>query len=174
MPMFSEIATEVFQDLVQKMTDASPCTKDDYIEDGLLHCGKCHTPKECVITWAGTERKVPVTCRCRCEKIREIETQFKDEERKAWPLVWEAICKSSNEERAKEEFEKLPPSVQKLVGCAKQLREWRFESVEALLSVIRPRFQREYHAVSREKCRALCLSPFPSAQNEGTQEPSAM
>ena len=174
MATFSEIAAEVFSNLERRVVEANPRTKADYIgEDGLLYCGKCHMRKECVITWAGTKRKVPGTCQCKRERNREIEAQFKDAERKAWPLVWGAICKSSDEERAKAEFEKLPPLVQEIVGHAEQLRDWRLKSLEELLIAVGPTFRDEYHVMSREKLRALCRSPFPSAQNEGTQEPSA-
>lgn len=51
----------------------------DYIENGLLHCGKCHTPKQCEMELAG--RIIKPYCMCRCES-EEWERQ-RDEERKA-------------------------------------------------------------------------------------------
>ncbi len=35
-----------FNDIVSKMMEVSPCEGDYTGEDGLLYCGKCHTPKE--------------------------------------------------------------------------------------------------------------------------------
>lgn len=40
----------------------------DYIEDGLLYCGKCHTPKQCEIECGG--RVIKPYCMCRCEAER--------------------------------------------------------------------------------------------------------
>ena len=35
-----------FTDIVSKMMEVSPDAGDYTGEDGLLYCGKCHTPKE--------------------------------------------------------------------------------------------------------------------------------
>lgn len=43
--------------------------ENDYENDGLLYCGHCHTPKQHRIVLRGEERKVPVVCRCRQERI---------------------------------------------------------------------------------------------------------
>lgn len=40
----------------------------DFILDGLLHCGKCKTPKQCRVTILGIER-TPY-CLCKCEEER--------------------------------------------------------------------------------------------------------
>ena len=37
----------------------------DYIKDGLLYCGKCHTPKQCEVAFDG--RVIKPYCMCRCE-----------------------------------------------------------------------------------------------------------
>lgn len=46
--------------------------KGDYIhpDTGLLYCGKCHTPKQCRVTFAGVERRPMCLCSCEVEKIR--------------------------------------------------------------------------------------------------------
>ena len=36
----------------------------DYEKDGLLHCGKCHTPKQCFVEVFGTIRKPRCLCKC--------------------------------------------------------------------------------------------------------------
>lgn len=73
----------------------------DYEQDGLVYCGKCHTPKQHRITLRGLgETIVPCTCSCRqaeieeerrllaeqarIQRIRELRTVgFPDEEMKA-------------------------------------------------------------------------------------------
>lgn len=52
----------------------------DYIKDGLLYCGNCHTPKQWRGTLFGQERVMP--CLCKCEKERqEQEEQEQEKER---------------------------------------------------------------------------------------------
>lgn len=54
----------------------------DYINqaDGLLYCGKCHTPKQCKITLLGAEKVVSCTCECK-QKEQAAEKQRKEAER---------------------------------------------------------------------------------------------
>lgn len=49
----------------------------DYIKDGLLYCGKCHTPKQCEIERGG--RVIKPYCMCKCEVERE--ERLKEEDR---------------------------------------------------------------------------------------------
>ena len=37
-------------------------------EDGLIYCGKCHTPVQCRITFEGRERIMPCICKCQKEE----------------------------------------------------------------------------------------------------------
>lgn len=48
----------------------------DYIKDGLLYCGKCHTPKQCEVEIGG--RVIKPYCMCRCE-VEEMERRKEDE-----------------------------------------------------------------------------------------------
>ena len=50
---------------------------DDYIEDGLLMCGKCHTPRRKYIDANGTQLLVPVPCQCRkaADEAKQLEEQ---------------------------------------------------------------------------------------------------
>ena len=52
-----------------------PGEPGDYIEDGFLMCGKCHTRKECVFKLSG--KMVP--CMCECQKVARA---LEDEARK--------------------------------------------------------------------------------------------
>ena len=46
----------------------------DYEKDGLLHCGKCHTPKQCFVEVFGTIRAPRCLCKCaKEERDREAE-----------------------------------------------------------------------------------------------------
>lgn len=46
----------------------------DYVKDGLLHCGKCNTPKQCFVEVFGAIRKPPCLCKCKVEE-REREEE---------------------------------------------------------------------------------------------------
>ena len=51
----------------------------DYIKDGLLHCGKCHTPKQCKVT--AFDRTFYPKCTCKCEQEREAKAKEEAERR---------------------------------------------------------------------------------------------
>ena len=50
----------------------------DYEKDGLLYCGKCHTPKQHIIRLPFGERKPRVNCECEQRKFDEEEHKFKE------------------------------------------------------------------------------------------------
>ena len=59
---------------------ADDTNEDDYIgEDGLLYCGKCHTPKQCYVP-AISDKPMPCLCRCESE-ARDIAERTAKEER---------------------------------------------------------------------------------------------
>lgn len=43
----------------------------DYIKDGLLYCGKCHTQKQTRVELLGQIRVLSCICKCEAEKIKE-------------------------------------------------------------------------------------------------------
>lgn len=48
----------------------------DYVKDGLLHCGKCNTPKQCFVELFGTIRTPRCLCKCAKEaRDREDEAR---------------------------------------------------------------------------------------------------
>ena len=49
-------------------------------EDGLIYCGKCHTPVQCRITFEGRERIMPCVCKCQKEERERQEQRMKEEE----------------------------------------------------------------------------------------------
>ena len=59
--------TSLIETMVRKASQDSHYEEGDYLsEDGLLMCGKCHTPKQCrfTATWDGKEKKPYTLCDC--------------------------------------------------------------------------------------------------------------
>ena len=63
-------------------------------------------------------------------------------EQEAWLLV-EKACRNSNY-GAREEFDKLPPEIQRFVGSPNQLREWGMMNSDELKTVVASNFMRSY------------------------------
>lgn len=62
----------------------------------------------------------------------------------AWKMVRKAL--RNDPEQAREQFEKLPPILQRTLGSANTLREWAMMSEETLDSVVQSNFMRSYKA----------------------------
>ena len=54
-----------FESVVSAAAKANPRNPGDFMQDGLLYCGKCKTPKQCRVTVCGEEHTVPCMCQCR-------------------------------------------------------------------------------------------------------------
>lgn len=67
----------MFKAVIEQVEKSMPFSDDDYIKDGIVHCGKCNTPKQVYIEYF--KRNMPVICKCRKEEIR----QEKEQEEKA-------------------------------------------------------------------------------------------
>ena len=84
------------------------------------------------------------------EKLRLISGEDEMTEAEAWGMVAQALRNSIY--GAREEFEKFPPIVKRIVGSPSQLREWGMMASETVHSVVASNFQRSYKAiVQREK-----------------------
>ena len=71
-------------------------------------------------------------------------------ELEAWGYVDKAICNGIY--GAREEFEKLPPMIQLLVGSPAQLHEWALMDSNTVKSVVASNFQRSYRShLSRQR-----------------------
>lgn len=81
------------------------------------------------------------------EKMREMTQPKELTEAEAWALVSKAVRNSIWD--SKEEFDKLPPDIQKLVGSPSQLREWAMMDSGALHSVVASNFQRSYKVIQK-------------------------
>lgn len=73
--------------IAKQVLENCPREEGDYIgSDGLLYCGKCHTPKTCIVDWpvdkaSRTVQKVfPVMCKCEKEK-RDKEEELRAKQR---------------------------------------------------------------------------------------------
>lgn len=84
------------------------------------------------------------------DKMMAISAPDELSEMEAWSLVSRAL--RNGYYGAEQEFEKLPPLVQKAVGAPSQLRNWSQTDNESVENVIQSNFMRTYRTVvSREK-----------------------
>lgn len=91
-------------------------------------------------------------------KLVEIRMPEEMTPQEAWELVSKATRNSTY--NSGEEFAKLPPVVQRLVGSPVQLKEWAAMDTDTLHSVIGSNFQRSYKARAAKEREFLAL---PSA-----------
>jgi DNA replication protein DnaC len=71
--MTSLLTTEA-GDFIEKLAGAGSNEQGDYYENGLLHCGVCHTPKQAEVTpSSGQARTVPVMCMCKEQHYADLE-----------------------------------------------------------------------------------------------------
>lgn len=89
------------------------------------------------------------------EKIHQITQPEQMTEMEAWSLVLKAIGNSNY--NSGEEFNKLPPVLQRLVGAPSQLREWAAMDSETLNSVVASNFQRSYKVRAKNEREYLAL-----------------
>lgn len=66
-------------DALRTMMATKECP-DDYAKDGILYCGKCHTPKQAlmslpVLTGTDTPQPFPVACKCQKEADEKAEAE---------------------------------------------------------------------------------------------------
>lgn len=76
------------------------------------------------------------------EQIQRLKKPNEMAPAEAWALVTKALRNSTYGSR--EEFEKLPPEIQRAVGSPAQLREWAQMDTETVQSVIGSNFQRSF------------------------------
>lgn len=79
------------------------------------------------------------------EQIRKLTHPDELTEGEAWALVQKAMRNATY--NAAEEFKKLPPLLQKVVGSPSNLRDWGCADSDTAVSVIASNFQRGYRIV---------------------------
>ena len=70
----------MFEPVIRAASAANPQKAGDYIQDDLLHCGICHTPKQCRINLMGKERVVSCMCRCAKNQAAEVDAERRRQE----------------------------------------------------------------------------------------------
>lgn len=76
-------------------------------------------------------------------------------ELEAWALVEKALQNAAY--GAQEEFDRLPPVVQRLVGTPNQLRSWAMMDLDTVASVVASNFQRSYKARAASEREVLAM-----------------
>ena len=71
----------LFESLVERSKHAIPAQQGDYEMDGLIHCGKCHTPKQTVIEFNGKTFKPYCLCKCEADRQKAEEEEARRIER---------------------------------------------------------------------------------------------
>lgn len=91
------------------------------------------------------------------EKLRLLTAGDEMTEAEAWGIVAKALRNSAYGSR--EEFEKFPPVIKRIVGSPSQLREWGTMDSETVHSVVASNFQRSYKAIAQREKELAKLPP---------------
>lgn len=83
------------------------------------------------------------------EKMRSYGAPGEMSEAQAWALVSRACANGIY--GYQREFDKLPPTVQKVVGRPEQLREWALMDADAVQSVVASNFMRSYKVTAQRE-----------------------
>lgn len=105
-------------------------------------------------------------------KVRKLTNSEEMTEAEAWYLVQKAV--SNGIYGSREEFEKLPPLLQRLVGSPNQLRDWAVMDSNELHSVVASNFQRAYRAKVAAEREYQALPPDVKALIGGLSEKLAL
>ena len=89
-------------------------------------------------------------------KIAELTQPKEMTELEAWSLV-ERACRNGIH-GAGEEFDKLPPLIQKAVGSPNQLREWAMMDADTVKSVVASNFMRSFKVYQKRE-RDMAMLP---------------
>ena len=90
-------------------------------------------------------------------KLRLLAGGEEPTEAEVWNLVSKAIRNGLY--GAKDEFDKLPPAAQRVVGSPEQLRSWAMMDSETVQSVVASNFQRSYRQIAPREREIAKLPP---------------
>lgn len=93
--------------------------------------------------------------------ITKITSPDEITEQEAWSIIKKALSNSAY--NSKDEFARLPPEIQRLVGAPSQLKEWATIDISQLDTVVASNFMRSY------KCRIKSIKEFQALPNEVKQ-----
>lgn len=91
------------------------------------------------------------------DRLLKLQNPAAMTEAEAWNLVLKAMRNSGY--HAKEEFDKLPPVLQRLVGSPSQLRTWSMMDFEVVNSVVSSNFKRSYRERAEQIRNYAALPP---------------
>lgn len=89
------------------------------------------------------------------DKLVKMRSPEEMTELEAWGYVNQATKNSTH--NSVEEFEKLPPIIQRLVGSPNQLKEWAVMDAETVQSVVASNFQRSFKARAKNEREYMAL-----------------
>lgn len=89
------------------------------------------------------------------EKLRQISQPAQMSPAEAWGMVWRAVQRSGYNSR--EEFDRLPDTLRRLVGSPEQLKAWSQMDADTVQSVIASNFQRSYQARAKQEADFMAL-----------------
>ena len=127
-----------------------------------------HTPyalvEQALMSYIATDPKgfppVPGAINERIGQMRELGGMNENE---AWSLVYRALCRGIY--HAREEFDKLPEEVRRIVGDPAQLHEWAMLDTHEVSTVIAAGFRRSWRA--RKELEKALGSPQVPGLEEG-------
>lgn len=87
----------------------------------------------------------------------------------AWSLVRAAVSNSAYE--AREEFDKLPENIQRMVGSPNQLRDWSQMDCDVFNSVVASNFQKAYRQRQQDRRITALIPPDVKRLVSGLTKP---
>lgn len=106
------------------------------------------------------------------EKMRQLSQPRELTEGEAWALIAKAVRNGLY--GAQEEYAKLPPTLQKLVGGPSQLRDWAVMDTDTVHSVVASNLQRAYRTALKREQEAAKLPEDIRRFLAGTAEKMAL
>lgn len=106
----------------------------DYVKDGLIHCGKCETPKQFMIPLdiEPDRRLVPIMCKCMQEDKKRREREFAEIQRQADIDIALSVGLTSEKYRTMT-FEKSDGTVPQAENYVKYWPKMRDENIGLML-----------------------------------------
>ncbi|WP_164706565.1 replicative helicase loader/inhibitor [Intestinibacillus sp. Marseille-P6563] len=89
------------------------------------------------------------------QRLVRLKAPDMPDEAEAWRQVWDAVRNSAY--HAKEEFEKLHPVVQRVVGRPEMLKSWAMLTPDEVLTVVASNFQRAYRVRAADVVERMAL-----------------
>lgn len=89
------------------------------------------------------------------ERLTRLRQPEEMTEQEAWGLVAKALRNGLY--GSQEEYDKLPPVIQRIVGSPTQLREWAAMDRETVQSVVASNFQRSYRVRAKHEKEVMAL-----------------